>query len=135
MPSSSQIKKLGPKKYVNSFDFHGTAAKEDRIAVRKIKECGESFIVKIEKYGNVNHSPENPVWKIPGFCYLECINLGVERGHYWPANPLKPFNLIHADLIELPIRSYHKKKWVCMLMDDYSSYAYCFLLRDRKSVV
>ena len=26
---------------------------------------------------------------------------------------LKPFDLIHADLIELPIRSYHKKKWVC----------------------
>ena len=32
------------------------------------------------------------------------------------------------DLIELPIKSYHKKKWVCMIMDDYSSYAYCFLL-------
>ena len=44
---------------------------------------------------------------------------------------LKPFDLIHADLIELPIRSYHKKKWVCMLMDDYSSYAYCFLLRSK----
>ena len=44
---------------------------------------------------------------------------------------LKPFNLIHADLIELPIRSYHKKKWVCMIMDDYSSYAYCFLLQSK----
>ena len=55
--------------------------------MRKIKECGESFIVKIEKYGNVNHSPENPVWKIPRFCYLECINLALERGHFWPANP------------------------------------------------
>ena len=44
---------------------------------------------------------------------------------------LKPFNLIHVDLIELPIRSYHKKKWVCMLMDNYSSYAYCFLLRSK----
>ena len=67
--------------------FHGTSAKEDRIAMRKIKEHGESFIVKIEKYRNVNHSPENPVWKIPGFCYLECINLALERGHFWPANP------------------------------------------------
>ena len=44
---------------------------------------------------------------------------------------LKPFKLIHADLIELPIRSYHKKKWVCMIMDNYSSYAYCFLLRSK----
>ena len=39
MPSSSQIKNLGPKKYGESFDFHGkrdcfhgTSAKEDRIA-------------------------------------------------------------------------------------------------------
>jgi hypothetical protein len=43
----------------------------------------------------------------------------------------KPFDLIHADLIELPIRSYHKKKWAYMLMDDYSSYAYCYLLRSK----
>ena len=97
MPSSSQIKNLGPK-IINADPynfhghkkhncFHGTSAKEDRIAARKNKECGESFIVKIEKYRNVNHSPENLVWKIPGFCYLECINLALERGHFWPANP------------------------------------------------
>ena len=35
----------------------------------------------------------------------------------------QPFDLIHVDLIELPIRSYHKKKWACMLMDNYSSFA------------
>ena len=97
MPSSSQIKDLQPK-YFNRDPYHfhgekkrdcflGTAAKEDRIAMQKIKECGESFLVKIEKYRNVNHSPENVVWKIPGFCYLECINLALERGHFWPANP------------------------------------------------
>ena len=97
MPSSSQIKSLGPKTFdADPFNFHGkkkrdcfhgTSAKEDRIAAQKIKECGESFIVKIEKYRNVNHSPENLVWKIPRFCYLECINLALERGHFWPANP------------------------------------------------
>ena len=26
------------------------------------------------------------MWKIPGFCYLECINIALERGHFWPAN-------------------------------------------------
>ena len=56
------------------------------MAAFKAKQRGESFIVKIEKYGNVNHSPQNPVWEIPGFCYLECINLALERNHYWPAN-------------------------------------------------
>jgi hypothetical protein len=40
----------------------------------------------------------------------------------------KPFDLIHANLIQLPKESYHKKKWAYMLMDDYSSYAYCYLL-------
>ena len=103
MPSSSQIKALGPKvetiekKFEANFHgfhrgkihdcFHGTSAKEDRIAANVKKACGESFIVKIEKYGNVNHSLENPVWKIPRFCYLECINLALDRGHFWPANP------------------------------------------------
>ena len=43
----------------------------------------------------------------------------------------QPFNLIHVDLIELPIRSYHKRKWVCMLMDNYSSFVYCFILRSK----
>ena len=96
MLSSSKIKGLPPKVFnAEPFNFHktrhncfiGTSAKEDRQAMRKNKERGESFIVKIEKYGNVNHSPENPVWKIPGFCYLECIILALERGHFWPANP------------------------------------------------
>ena len=96
MLSSSKIKGLPPKVFnAEPFNFHktrhncfiGTSAKEDRQAMRKNKERGESFIVKIEKYGNVNHSPENPVWKIPGFCYLECINLALERGYFWPANP------------------------------------------------
>ena len=69
MPSSSQIKALGPKvetiekKFEVNFHgfhrgkihdcFHGTSAKEDRIAANVKKACGESFIVKIEKYGNV----------------------------------------------------------------------------------
>ena len=35
-----------------------------------------------------------------------------------------PFVLIHADLIELPIQSYRKKKFAFMLLDDYSSFAY-----------
>jgi hypothetical protein len=40
----------------------------------------------------------------------------------------QPFDLIHADLVQLPKKSYHKKEWACLLMDDYSSYAYCYLL-------
>ena len=48
---------------------------------------------------------------------------------------LKPFDLIHADLIELPILSYHKYKWACMLLDNYSSYAYCYLLRSKSDTI
>jgi hypothetical protein len=43
----------------------------------------------------------------------------------------QPFDLIHADLVQLPKKSYHKKEWACLLMDDYSSYAYCYLLRSK----
>ena len=48
---------------------------------------------------------------------------------------LKPSHLIHADLVELPILSYHKFKWACMLPDDYSSYAYCYLLRLKSDTI
>jgi hypothetical protein len=44
---------------------------------------------------------------------------------------LKPFDLVHADLLELPIRSYQKKKYVLLILDDYSSYAFFFLLRSK----
>jgi hypothetical protein len=43
----------------------------------------------------------------------------------------QPFDLIHADLVQLPKKSYHKKEWACLLMDDYSSYAYCYLLQSK----
>ena len=42
-----------------------------------------------------------------------------------------PFDLVHADLLELPIRSYRKKKYVLLILDDYSSYAFFFLLRSK----
>ena len=74
MPSSSQIKKLGKPEpiYADKLRdaFRATASKEERIAARETKLQGDSFIVRIQKYGNVSHSLENPVWKIPGFCYL-----------------------------------------------------------------
>ena len=91
MPSSSQIKKLGKPEpiYADKLRdaFRATASKEERIAARETKLQGDSFIVRIQKYGNVNHSLENPVWKIPGFCYLEVMNLALDRNHFWPANP------------------------------------------------
>ena len=70
MPSSSKIKNLPPKYFTRDEKqecFNTMSAKETRMATRKAKERGESFIVKIEKYGNVNHTPQNPVWEIPGF--------------------------------------------------------------------
>ena len=37
---------------------------------------------------------------------------------------------MHADLLELPIESYHKKRW-CLLVLDYLSYSYMALLRSK----
>ena len=48
---------------------------------------------------------------------------------------LKPSHLIHADLVEVPILSYHKYKWACMLLDDYSSSAYCYLLQSKSDTI
>jgi len=43
----------------------------------------------------------------------------------------KPLDLIHADLLKLPIESYHKYKWCLTILDDYSSYAYLAFLQSK----
>ena len=40
-------------------------------------------------------------------------------------------DLLHADLLELPIESYHKKRWCLLVLDDYSSYSYMALLQSK----
>ena len=47
----------------------------------------------------------------------------------------KPLELIHADLVELPIRSYHKYKYACMILEDYSSFASCTLLQSKSETL
>ena len=91
MPTSTQIKKLNeriPLIHENKICecFKGTGKRDDRIAQKETKVNIDSFIINIEKYGNVNHTPENPVWKIPRFCYLEVINYRVHHHTFWPAN-------------------------------------------------
>jgi hypothetical protein len=36
---------------------------------------------------NVEHSRQNLVWEIPGFCYLATINIAIPSDKFWPANP------------------------------------------------
>src|SRR6266568_3859302 len=43
--------------------------------------------------------------------------------------------LIHADLVEFPIESYHKKRWVLTILDDYSSYAHVALLHSKSETM
>jgi len=47
----------------------------------------------------------------------------------------KPLELIHADLMELPVESYHRKKWCLVILDDYSSYANVALLRSKSETM
>ena len=39
-----------------------------------------------------------------------------------------PLELIHADLMEMPITSDYKHKYIVMIFDDYSSFATCTLI-------
>ena len=47
----------------------------------------------------------------------------------------QPLELIHADLIELPIKFYHKSKYVLTLLDDFSAYAECIPLRSKSDTL
>jgi hypothetical protein len=66
-----------------------TVGREVRMANRFAAKKGSTFIVNLETFGAVKHSPENPVWDIPGFCYLAAINITVDlkQRPFWPANP------------------------------------------------
>ena len=92
MPTSAQIKKLNeriPPIHEDKIHgcFKGMGKRDERITEKETKANVDSFIINIEKYRNVNHTPENLVWKIPGFCYLEVINFRVHRHTFWPTNP------------------------------------------------
>src|ERR1700759_2959721 len=47
----------------------------------------------------------------------------------------EPLELIHADLMEMPINSYHGKRHVLVLLDDYSSFATIYLLRSKSETL
>jgi hypothetical protein len=64
LPHSTKVKLLNK---------HCPIQKQTTLAQRKAVKRGRTFTVNIEKFGQVNHSPEYPVWEIPGFCYLAAI--------------------------------------------------------------
>jgi hypothetical protein len=46
-----------------------------------------------------------------------------------------PFERIHSDLKSFPVVSYHKYKYFVSFLDDYTSYAWIVLLRDKASAI
>ena len=47
----------------------------------------------------------------------------------------KVFHLIHMDLMECPIQSYHKYKYICVIVDDFSSYTWIGLLSHKNDTL
>ena len=47
----------------------------------------------------------------------------------------KPFQLIHMDLMECPIQSYHKYIYICVIVDDFSSYTWIGLLTLKSNTL
>ena len=75
MPTSAQVKKLNKRILPIHEDkihgcFKGMGKRDERIAKKETKANVDSFIINIEKYRNVNHTPENLVWK-----YLDSVTL------------------------------------------------------------
>jgi hypothetical protein len=91
LPSSSKIKKKNQVEPIYHDAYKGavveTIGREVCMAERAAIQKGDSFIVNLQTLGNVNHSCQNPVWEIPGFCYLAAINFAIPSKKWWPANP------------------------------------------------
>jgi hypothetical protein len=65
-----------------------TIGQEVRMAERYAIQKGDSFEVYLQTWGHVKHTKQNPLWEVPGFCYLAAINIAIPCDKPWPANPM-----------------------------------------------
>jgi hypothetical protein len=91
LPSSSYIKKKNQIAPIYD-DLHKcaiveTIGQEVHMAERYAIQKGDSFEVHLQTWGHVKHTKQNPLWEVPGFCYLAAINIAIPCNKPWPANP------------------------------------------------
>jgi hypothetical protein len=91
LPSSSYIKKKNQIAPIYD-DSHKcaiveTIGREVQMAERYAIQKGDSFEVNLQAWGHVKHTKQNPLWEVPGFCYLAAINIAIPCDKPWPANP------------------------------------------------
>jgi hypothetical protein len=91
LPTSSYIKKKNQIAPIYD-DSHKcaiieTIGREVRMAERYAIQKGDSFEVNLQAWGHVKHTKQNPLWEVPGFCYLAAINIAIPCDKPWPANP------------------------------------------------
>jgi hypothetical protein len=91
LPSSSYIKKKNQIAPIYD-DSHKcaiveTIGREVRMAERYAIQKGDSFEVNLQTWGHIKHTKQNPLWEVPGFCYLAAINIAIPCNKPWPANP------------------------------------------------
>jgi hypothetical protein len=91
LPSSSYIKKKNQIAPIYD-DSHKcaiveTIGREVCMAERYAIQKGDSFEVHLQMWGHVKHTKQNPLWEVPGFCYLAAINIAIPCNKPWPANP------------------------------------------------
>jgi hypothetical protein len=92
LPTSSYIKKKNQIAPIYD-DSHKcaiveTIGREVRMAERYAIQKGDSFEVNLQMWGHVKHTKQNPLWEVPGFCYLAAINIAIPCDKPWPANPM-----------------------------------------------
>jgi hypothetical protein len=91
LPSSSNIKKKNQIAPIFN-DAHKcaiveTIGREVHMAERYAIQKGDSFEVNLQTWGHVKHTKQNPLWEVPGFCYLAAINIAIPCDKPWPTNP------------------------------------------------
>ncbi|GJE98550.1 hypothetical protein PsYK624_147820 [Phanerochaete sordida] len=47
----------------------------------------------------------------------------------------KPFELVHSDLKSFPVESYHRHRYAIIFFDDYTSFAWVVLLRQKNQAI
>ena len=82
---------------------------------------------------NLKGFPDDLIYKSKELICPGCA-LGKMKNRSYPQSTkraTKTFELIHVDLLTMPIESYHKYKYFMVILDDYSSAVWGFLLKNK----
>ena len=110
--------------------MHRRMGHPSKDVLRQATRHTENFPPEVQFPGGNSQSSDHPVCRgcAEGKMHLQPFGDSVSRAS-------SKFELIHSDLKELPTISYHKYKYFVTFLDDFSSYCWVVLLKQKSDTL